>query len=320
MRHTRSNLLTIASAFVLAALHLSWLTACAWPERVAGVIHEDPAGVVYLEEVGDLAFKASHPIRVEQETMVKLLDGIRIEQPVGSSARTTASGPTGPAAFSKEQIHFLGPLLTAALSRAKPEHRVVFRSVEPGSSPPRVTAGVLYAHESTLYVTLTHLRDQAEKGAASKASSALPPSSSVARHVWYFVPDAAGRLADRLPPGAPDLPLLATLAVDVGKLAQPAPSAANAMDPGAGATTPKQAAAGPAEPQQAPELAAPAQIEAAAQAYRTKLKELQDANRLLGQRMAEHRALQEDLRILREKLAEHRALIDRIKATPKKKR
>lgn len=321
MRKTRSDLVKITSAFVLAAIHVSWLTGCAWPQRVAGIIHQDAAGVVYLEEVSDLAFTASHPVDIDQATIATLLGGIRIEQPVGSAARSKASGSPSRAVFSKEEIQFLSPLLRAALSKAHPEHQVVFRTIEGGSSsPPRVTAGVLYAHESSLYVTITHFRDLVAKGDPTKASSRLAPSSTVARHVFYFVPDVAGKLADRLPPGAPDMPLLTTLAIDVGRLAPPSPSAGQQVGSGEGAATSRQAAAGPAEPPQAPEVAAPEQVEAAAKAYQTKLQELQDANRLLGQRMAEHRALQEDLRILREKLAEHRALIDRLKGRAKQGR
>lgn len=320
MRRTHAGLLKIASAFVLAALHVSWLTGCAWPHRVAGVIHEEARGVVYLEEVSDLAFKASQPVQIKQTTMDTVLGGIRVEQPVGSATRSKSPGERSPAVFSKEQIQFLSPLLTAALSKAHPEHRVIFRSVDAGSSPPQVTAGALYAHESALYVTVTHFRDPVAQGDASKASSRLAPSSSVARHVFYFLPDAAGGPADHLPPGAPDMPLLTTLAVDVEKLAQPAPPPVQQVGTTDGATESKSVAAGPAQPSQSPETPTPAEIEEAAKAYRVKLQELQDANRLLGQRMAENQALQEDLRILKEKLAEHRLLIDRLKRSKRKAR
>lgn len=311
MRRTQSDLLKITAAIVVAALHVSWLTGCAWPQRVAGVIHEDAGGVVYLEEVPDLAFKASHPVQLEQATISRLLSGVTLAQPVGSAAGSKASGSPSPAVFSKKQIQFLSPLLTAALSKADPEHRIVFRSVATGSST-RVTAGTLFAHESMLYVTLTHFREQVTDKNAAKASFTLPPSPTMASLAFKFVPEVAGGPANSLPPGAPNMPLLTTLAVDVEKLAQASPSPVQQVS-GDAAEKSKPAAAGPAGPPQSAEIAAPAAIEAAAKAYRVKLQELQDANRLLGQRMAENQALQEDLRILRDKLAEHRALIDRLK-------
>ncbi len=320
MRQTQFHLLRLASAFILAALPVSWLTGCAWTHNVAGVIYEDADGVIYLEEIQNLEFRASHPIKIEPTTIGRLLGGIRVEQNIGSTGRSEGSGKHSLPVFSKEQIQFLSPLLTAALSKAHPEHWVVFRSIETGSSPPKVTAGALYAHESTLYVTLTHFRDGMPKSIASKASSSLIPSSKAVRHIFYFVPEVVGRLADRLPPGAPDMTLLPTLAIDVAKLADPSAPPVRQAGPGKSDAQPNQAAVGPAQRPQSPEVTTPAEMEAAANAYRVKLQELQDANRLLGQRMAENQALQEDLRILRGKLAEHRALVDQLKRRKKKVR
>ncbi len=315
MRRTQSDLLKITFVFVLAALPVSWLTGCAWSQHVAGVIHEDADGVVYLEEVLDLAFKASHPVQLEQANIAGLLSGIRIEQPLRPAAGSKASGSPSQAVFSEKQIQFLSPLLTAALAKASPENRIVFRSFDNGS-PPRVTAGTLFAHDSRLYVTVTHFREQVTDKHASKASFNLPPSERMASLLFDFVPEDAGGPADHRPPGAPDMALLTTLAVDVARLAQPSPSPVQEVG-GDAAEKSKPAAAGPAGPPQSAEIAAPAAIEAAAKAYRVKLQELQDANRLLGQRMAESQALQEDLRILRERLAEHRTLIDRLKQSKK---
>lgn len=320
MHPRHHHLRQITSVLILASLYVSSLAGCSWPHRVAGIIHEDAGGAVYLEEVQNLEFQASHPIQVGQPAINRLLEGIRIEQPAGSSSPGQASGGSGPAVFSKEGIRFLSPLLAAALSKAQPEHLVVFRSVDVESSPPQVTAGSLYAHESMLYVTLTHFRDPVKKGDASKASLSLAPSSRIARHVLSFTPEGAGGLAKRLPPGAPDRPILTTLAVDVERLARLSESPVQHAGPDNVATKSKETAAGPSQPSKSPEQVTPAEMEAATQAYRVKLQELQDTNRLLGRRMAENRALLEDLRILREKLAEHRALIERLQGSQKKPR
>ncbi len=320
MRQTQFHLFRLASAFILAALPVSWLTGCAWTHGASGVIYENDDGVIYLEEIQNPEFRASHPAKLEQATIARLLAGIRVEQNIGSTGRFKASGKHSLPVFSEEQIQFLSPLLTAALAKAQPQQWVIFRRIEAGSSPPKVTAGALYAHGPTLYVTLTHLRDGVPESKASKASAGLEPSTKAERHVFYFVPEVAGRLADSLPPGAPDLTLLSTLAIDVERLANPSSPPVQQVGPGTSDGPSNQAAMAPAQQPQPPEVTTPAEIEAAKNAYRVKLKELQDTNRLLGQRMAENQALQEDLRILREKLAEHRALVDQLKQRKKKVR
>ena len=49
-------------------------------------------------------------------------------------------------------------------------------------------------------------------------------------------------------------------------------------------------------------------------AYRVKLQELQEANRLLGEKMAEQKQIEEDLRIVKEKLRDQRKRVRRMKA------
>lgn len=320
MRQRHFDLLRLASALILAALPVAWLTGCASFHSKSIVIYEDDDGVVYLEEIQNPEFRASHPAKIEQATMSRLLHGIRVEQNIGPSGGSAQDSKHGLHVFSTEQIELLSPLLTTALSKARPVHWVIFRSIDTGASPPKVTAGALYAHESMLYVTLTHFRDGVKEGDASEASFRLDPSSTTGRRAYYFVPEVRGRLVNRLPPGTPDMSRLPTLALDVDELPHPSQPLVRQVAPDESARESKQAAAGPAPQPRSPEIDMPAELEAAATAYRVKLEELQNTNRLLGQKMAENEALQEDLRILREKLAEHRRLVDQLKRSKKKGR
>lgn len=320
MRHTQCHLLRLASALILAALPIAWLTGCASLHSRSMVIYEDADGVIYLEEIPNPKFRASHPTTIEQAMMGRVLRGIRVEQNIGPSGGSDQDGKHSLHVFSKEQIEFLSPLLTAALGQAQPEHWVVFRSIDSGATTPKVTAGTLYAHESLLYVTLTHFRDGVKEGDASQASFRLGLSATTGRRAFYFVPEVRGRLANRLPPGTPDMSPLPTLAVDVERLTPRSAPPVQQVGPVESDAQSTQAAVGPTEHPQPAEITTIAEIEAAVKVNRVKLEELQNANRLLGQKMAENAALQEDLRILKEKLAEHRALVDQLKRKEQKVR
>ena len=123
MRQTPFDLLRLTSVFILVALYDYWLTGCASSPHVAGIIHEDNDGVVYLEEIQNLDFRASHPTRIEKTLVGRLLGGIQVEQPPGSPISTKPSGKSSSSVFSKKQIEFLSPLITAALSKARSDRK-----------------------------------------------------------------------------------------------------------------------------------------------------------------------------------------------------
>ncbi|MEO5865125.1 MAG: hypothetical protein ABIQ79_08835, partial [Nitrospiraceae bacterium] len=95
-------------------------------------------GNVYLEEVADWTFGASHPAVIDQLTITKIIKGLYSNDGMNGSSRMSAGGSKPMKIFSDEDAEFLSPLLTQGLSKAKPEELVWFRvssSAGSGSEP-----------------------------------------------------------------------------------------------------------------------------------------------------------------------------------------
>jgi len=137
----------------LAALGLI-ATGCANGSKIA----QSSKGSVYLDEVPDWSFEASHPAVIDQITMAKVLRGLYTDSTQGGSSQLSAGGGKPMRIFSDEDVDFLTPLLTHALSKAKPEQLVSFRTSSSAGSGSDPAAGTIYLVKGALHVTIAQGR------------------------------------------------------------------------------------------------------------------------------------------------------------------
>ena len=128
---------------------------------------------VYLKEIADWSFGASHPAAIDQMTMLKVVKGVVTDDVQKVSTNTPASGSKPMRMFSDEDAEFLAPLLAQRLSQAKPEQIVGFKVSPSAGSGAESTAGTLYIHKGSIYLTIA-------------------PSHN--KKPWGFVPGSAARL------------------------------------------------------------------------------------------------------------------------------
>jgi hypothetical protein len=119
-------------------------------------------GSVYLKEIADWSFEATHPAAIDQMTIRKVVTAIVTEETTKSLPNMPASGSKPMRVFSDEDAEFLAPLLARGLSEAKPEQIVGFKVFSSAGSGAEPTAGTLYVHKGSLYLTIAP--SQANKG------------------------------------------------------------------------------------------------------------------------------------------------------------
>jgi len=141
-------------AFIGLAAFSLIAAGCASESKIA----QNSKGSVYLEEVPDWSFEASHPAVIDQVTMAKALRGLYTDSTQGGSSQMSAGGGKPMRIFSDEDVDFLTPLLTHALSKAKPEQLVSFRTSSSAGSGSEPAAGSIYLQKGALHVTIAQGR------------------------------------------------------------------------------------------------------------------------------------------------------------------
>ena len=126
------------------------VTGCASGTKLA----HNSAGSVYLEEVSDWSYEASHPAVIDQLTMVKVLKGLYRNDDMSGSSRMSAGGSKPMRMFSDEDAEFLSPLLAQGLSKANPEQLVGFRTSSSAGSGSEPTTGSIYVQKGSIYLTI----------------------------------------------------------------------------------------------------------------------------------------------------------------------
>lgn len=119
------------------------------------MVHKSTKGSVWLQEVADWSFEASHPTIIDQTTMLKIMKGVTAQEAASGSSRMPASGSKPMRTFSDEDAEFLAPLLAQALSQAKPEQIVGFTVSPSAGSGAEPTAGTIYIQGPAMYFTVT---------------------------------------------------------------------------------------------------------------------------------------------------------------------
>ena len=126
-------------------------------------------GSVYLEEVTDWSFEASHPAVIDQLTITKIVKGLYSNDDASGSSRMSAGGSKPMRIFSDEDAEFLSPLLAQGLSKAKPEQLVGFRVSSSAGSGSEPTTGSIYVQKGSIYLTI---------GKGAKPTGFMPESAA----------------------------------------------------------------------------------------------------------------------------------------------
>ncbi|HET9844996.1 MAG TPA: hypothetical protein VFQ02_04570 [Nitrospira sp.] len=127
-------------------------TGCSSTSKIA----QNGRGSVFLEEVMDWTFEASHPAVIDQITILKIMKGVHSSDVQQGSTRMSASGSSKPMrVFSDEDAEFLAPLLAQGLSKAKPEQLVGFRVSSSAGSGSEPTAGSIYVRQDAIHFTVS---------------------------------------------------------------------------------------------------------------------------------------------------------------------
>ena len=133
----------------IAALTLV-ISGCASGTKLA----HNTKGSVYLEEVTDWSFEASHPAVIDQLTITKIVKGLYRDDSTSGSSGMSAGGSKPMRIFSDEDAEFLSPLLAQGLSKAKPEQLVGFRVSSSAGSGSEPTTGSIYVQKGSIYLTI----------------------------------------------------------------------------------------------------------------------------------------------------------------------
>lgn len=181
-------------------------------------LHKTDKGSVYLKEIADWSFEASHPATIDQLTMLKVIKGVVTDDSTKTTANLPASGSKPMRVFSDEDAEFLAPLLAQGLLQAKPEQMVGFKVSSSAGSGTEPTAGTLYVYRGSIYLTI---------------------GSQQGKKVWGFMPSSIARVEK----AAPFIPLgsgAMTLVIDQQAVAKaPMPSTttvASSQKPGSSST------------------------------------------------------------------------------------
>lgn len=199
---------------IVALYSLLALWSCASTPELDMLVAESPRGAIYLERIPDRSLQAAHPIKIDQETLARVLRGISIKDNQGLLQDLLAGQPQAVAAFTEDDIHYLAPLLAEALTRAAADQQVGFRLVQSGSSAGtplgntgvgdsesskrlglmETTRGTLYAYGRSLYVTMVEFKTRSGRtGALNTTARRQPDSSGLLNRTVLFTPDSARR-------------------------------------------------------------------------------------------------------------------------------
>ncbi len=156
--HARTRLRSAQCVGMLLSLSLLVAGCSMFSEE--SKVHKNSKGSVHLKEIADWSFKANHPAMIDQMTMLKIIKGVVTDQ----ASKMPASGSKPMRVFSDEDAEFLAPLLAQGLSQAKPEQIVGFKVSPSAGSGAEPTAGTLYVHNGSIFLTLAPTQNTKSSG------------------------------------------------------------------------------------------------------------------------------------------------------------
>lgn len=190
------------------------LGSCASNPDLDLMLHESPQGAVYLERIPDRSFLAAHPIRIDQDTIARVLQGILVKENQGLLQNFLAGQSQAVPAFSEDEVRYLAPLLAEGLTRAAVDQQIGFRLIRTGSSgapqsesagsgashsPGRLalmetSKGFIYAYGRSLYVTVVEYHVRSDRtDSITKANRRQSDHTGLTDRTLSFTPDSARR-------------------------------------------------------------------------------------------------------------------------------
>ena len=167
--HITRSLVGIAACALL-------ISGCAGGTKLG----DNAKGGVYLEEVSDFSFEASHPAVIDQVTITKVLKGLYQNDGMNGSSKMSVGGSKPMRIFNDEDAEFLSPLLAQGLAKAKPEQLVWFRIASSAGSGSEPTTGSIYVLRDSLYLTI---------GKGAKPTDFMPETAARTEPAPAYVSD-----------------------------------------------------------------------------------------------------------------------------------
>ncbi|TKB58833.1 MAG: hypothetical protein E8D49_10570 [Nitrospira sp.] len=218
----RSMIQSLAGIATACALVIS---GCA--SGTETTLSQNTKGTVYLEEVANWSFDASHPAVIDQQTITKIVKGLYRKDDMGKSSGMPVGGSKPMRIFSDEDAEYLSPLLAQGLSKAKPAQLVGFNISSSAGSGSEPITGSIYVQKGSIYVTI-------EEGAAQTG----------------FMPESVARTEPAPAHIAGDAPGAMTMIIDYHALAKtPMPEAMPTAKASSSTTIASMAASTPANAQ-----------------------------------------------------------------------
>ncbi|MCX5722329.1 MAG: hypothetical protein NT179_09925 [Nitrospirae bacterium] len=188
------------SAFSLVLLCLL-CAACTMVDQSDRVLFEDPRGTVTLHRMPDQSIQASHPISLEPALIARVLSGMQVQERQRTLQEMLGGSASALPVFSPEEVQFLTPRITKALTTASTGEAVSFQVTSPRQNTGRLehavietTTGSLYAYGLSLYVTLAQYRHApTQANTDGLAHRKLPDSSNLSNRTLSFTPSLAQR-------------------------------------------------------------------------------------------------------------------------------
>ena len=199
---------------VFATVISLFIGACSTVQKVEDTVFADgPRGGVFLQSAEDSWFKTAHPVSVSPLLLTHVLRGVQVQ--ASPDDQTTAVR-----VFSDEEIAFLSPLMSTALSKAAKSQLVAFRVTHDSGPNSEMTGGLLFTRGRILHLWLTHYR---ANGASNDSGATLDRQArnphGLAPRQLRFVPETVQRSSRNQQPDVIDPPPLATLMIDYTMLA-----------------------------------------------------------------------------------------------------
>jgi hypothetical protein len=198
----------------LASVVCLFISGCATSRTVEDTVFADgPRGAVLLQRVDDAWFTTAHPVSVSPLLLTHVLRGVQVQS--APEDQTIAVR-----VFSDDEIAFLSPLMSTALSKATNSQLVAFRVAHDAGPGSDMTGGLLFTRGRLLHFWLTHYRANGARNdsGATLDRQARNPRGLTSRQL-RFAPDTAQQSSRNQQPDVINPPPLATLVIDYTILA-----------------------------------------------------------------------------------------------------
>ena len=161
-------------------------SGCATSHRIEDRVFADgPRGSVSLQTVDDTLFKTAHPVSVSRQLVTHILRGA---QSLPDRATTAM------AIFSNDEIRFLSPLISKALSNATGNQLVTFRVLRGRSSEEEAIGGSIYIQGRLLHFSLIYYHANPKKrGSDEEQGSTFRHLRELEPSQLAFIPEADQR-------------------------------------------------------------------------------------------------------------------------------